>query len=63
MYLDTLSVHLVILFRLCPVETSVTFFANEQVWEVDLFEFKLDGLDETSSDFLCSLGTCIGQSE
>ena len=51
-YLDTLGVHLVVLVRSCPVQTSVTLFANEQVGVVHLLEFKLDWLDELLCDEL-----------
>ena len=45
-YLDTLGVHLVILLWSRPVQSRITFLANEQVREVHLLELQLDWLDE-----------------
>ena len=37
-HLDTLRVHLVVLFRFRPEETGVTLLVDQQVREVDLLE-------------------------
>ena len=42
-HLNSLRVHLVILFGPCPIQPSVPLFIDEKVWEVDFFELEFDG--------------------
>ena len=51
-YLDTFRVHLVVLLRLGPVQSSVSLLADEEVREVNLLELELDRLDELGRDVL-----------
>ena len=45
--LYTFCVHLIVFVWPGPVQPGVTLLADEEVWEVDLFELELDGFDET----------------
>lgn len=54
--LDALRVHFVILFRFRPIQPSISLFADEQIWKVDLLEFQLDGFDELGRYQICRLG-------
>lgn len=49
LHLNALRVHLVVLIRPRPVQTGISFLADEQVREINLLELELDRLDE----FLC----------
>ena len=60
--LNTFCVHLVEFIWSRPVQTGITFLADEQVGEVDLFEFQLDWIDELLRDFCGSFGACISTS-
>ncbi len=55
---NPLRVHFVVLFRFRPVESGIALLANQQVGEVDLLEFELDGLDEFSRHQIGSLSAC-----
>ena len=51
--LDTLGIHLVVLLRLRPIQSSIPFLANEQVRKVDFLEFELDWLNELPCHEVC----------
>lgn len=57
-HLDTLGVHFVVFIGLCPIQSSVTLLADEEVGEVHLFEFQFDGLLELGGHQFSCLCTC-----
>lgn len=48
-YFNTLGVQFIVLVGICPVESCIAFLIDKKVWEVYLFEFKID----RSNEFLC----------
>ena len=57
-HLNTLGIHLVILFHFGPVQTGIPFLADEQIRPVDLFEFKSDRFDEFCSNKFSGFTSC-----
>ena len=55
-HLQTLGVHLIPFLWPGPVQTRVSLLIDEEVREVYLFEFKLDGPDELFRNEISSLG-------
>jgi hypothetical protein len=49
-------VHLIVMRRLCPVETGVTLLADKQIREIYFFKLELNRLDELGGDQFRGLG-------
>src|SRR4051812_24306625 len=55
--IDTLAVNLVVFVRVCPIETSIPFLGDEEVWKICLLKLEIDGMCEMRCDIFCSLST------
>ena len=47
----TFTIHLIVFVRSCKVEASITFLVDEQIREIDFFEFEIDGFDKVFGDY------------
>lgn len=58
-HLNTLGIHLIVLFGLRPIQPGVSLLVDEQIGEIDLFKLQFDGFNEFLRDEGGSLTSCV----